>query len=149
MNLLSAMHIQIIYVTSPTSLQSWNIICIDNYNFLKCFHTGVLFELHADSFDWTTCEQDIDIPMLFHISPSSELVLPSNCISGHIYLCAKHGKSRHTAVWSLENVKNSNANLFELDPSKETLANNYVVPEEGISVGLRGKIVVICYKKSP
>lgn len=94
------------------------------------------------------CEQDTDIPMLFHTNPSSELVLPSNCVAEHIYLCAKHGKSRHTAVWSLASVKNSNANLFELDPSKEMKAGNYIVPEEGIHVGLCGKIVVIYYKKS-
>lgn len=105
--------------------------------------TGFLCELQANNFDFTVSMQDTDIPTLFHIIPSPELILPHSCKAQHIYLCAKHGKSRHAAVWSLESVKNSNANLNELDPAKEEQAGNYIVPEEGISVGLCRKIVVI------
>jgi len=105
--------------------------------------TGILCELDENSFDWKKCKQDTNVPMLFHMSPSSKLILPHNCKPRHIYLCAKHGKSRHTAVWTQESVRNSNANLFELNPSKQIQAENYIIPEEGISAGLCGKIVVI------
>lgn len=80
---------------------------------------------------------------MFHASPSPLFTLPSNCKPQHIYFCAKHGKSHHTAVWSLDSVKNSNENLFELNPSKEKEVGNYVLPEEGLREGLCGKIVVI------
>ena len=102
-----------------------------------------MFELNNSSFDWTMFEQDVDMPMLFHASPSPTFILPHDCNPQHIYFCAKHGKSRHTAVWTLDSLKSSNANLFELDPSKEKQAGNYIVPEEGLSEGLCGRIVVI------
>ena len=44
-------------------------------------------------------------------------------------------------MWTLASVEKSNANLFELDPIKKQ-NGNFVVPEEGIGVGLRGKIVI-------
>lgn len=127
------------------------MLCIFGAVGLKCsfntdtyfFHTGILCELDENSFDWKKCKQDTNVPMLFHTSPSSKLILPHNCKPRHIYLCAKHGKSRHTAVWTQESVRNSNANLYELNPSKQIQAENYIIPEEGISAGLCGKIVVI------
>ena len=85
--------------------------------------------------------------MLFHIIPSPKLILPQTWKPQHIYFCAKHGKSRHTAVWTLESLQKSNANLFELDPSKEKQIGKYIVPVEGISEGLCGKIVVISDQK--
>jgi len=88
-------------------------------------------------------KQDVEVPMLFHTSRSPAFVLPHNCELQNVYFCAKHGKSRHTAVWGLECLKRSNANLFELDPSKEKQVVNYIVPEEGIHVGLCRKILVI------
>ena len=81
--------------------------------------------------------------MLFHTSPSPAFVLPHNCKPQNIYFCAKHGKSSRTAVWSLDCLKKSNANLFELDPSKEKQVGCYIVPNEGIHVGLSGKMLVI------
>ncbi|KAL9952406.1 hypothetical protein ACROYT_G039656 [Oculina patagonica] len=105
--------------------------------------TGFLCELDGNIIDWTMFEQDMDVPMLFHASPSPSFMLPHNCKPQHIYFCAKHGKSNHTAVWSLDSLKSSNENLFELDPSKEKQVESYIVPEEGLRVGLCGKIVVI------
>lgn len=104
--------------------------------------TGVLCELHGNSYEWKVCQQDAGYPALLHAVPSSDISFPKNCQAQHIHLCAKHGKSRHTAVWSMTNVANSNANLFELDPNKMR-NGSFVVPEEGIFVGLCGKIVVM------
>ena len=81
--------------------------------------------------------------MLFHTSPSPTFALPHNCKPQNTYVCAKHGKSRHTAVWSLDCLKRSNANLFELDPSKEKQVGNFIVPEQGIHISLCGKMLVI------
>ena len=85
--------------------------------------------------------------MLFHTGPSPSLILPHNCKPQNIYFCAKHGKSSHTAVWGLDCLKRSNANLFELDPFKEKHIGNYIIPDEGIHVGLCGKILVISDKR--
>ena len=110
---------------------------------LLLFQKGFLCELADNIIDWTVFKQDVDVPMLFHAVPSPTLMLPPSCKPQHIHFCAKHGKSRHTAVWSLDCLKSSNANLFELDPSKGKEVGNYIVPEEGLCVGLCGKIVVM------
>lgn len=113
-----------------------------------CFilQIGVLCELHGNSYEWKACQQDASYPALFHVFTSSDFSLPKNCQAQHIHLCAKHGKSRHTAVWPMTNVANSNANLIELDPNKMR-NGSFVVPEEGIFVGLCGKIVVMLNQK--
>ena len=106
-------------------------------------NVGVLCQLDDNFIDWTMVEQDVEMSMLFHTSPSPKLTLPQNSKPQNIYFCAKHGKSSHTAVWGLECLKRSNANLFELDPAKEKQVGNYIVPEEGIHVGLCGKMLLI------
>lgn len=118
--------------------------CLENGNKAHwALLTGVLCQLDDNAIDWTMVKQDVEMPMLFHSSPSHTLILPRNCKPQNIYFCAKHGKSSHTAVWGLESLKRSNANLFELDPSKEKQVGNFIVPEEGIHVGLCGKMLVI------
>lgn len=107
--------------------------------------TGVLCELCDNSIDWTLFEQDVDVPMLFCVSPLQSFVLPANCKLGHVYFCIKHGKSKHTVVWTLESLKSSNANLLELDP-KRRLAGNCIVPRDGLRVGLCQKIVLMSGK---
>lgn len=117
------------------------IVLIHNSTYF-ILQIGVLCELHGNSYEWKVCQQDAGYPALFHAVPSSDISFPKNCQAQHIHLCAKHGKSRHTAVWSMTNVAKSNANLFELDPNKMR-NGSFVVPEEGIFVGLCGKIVVM------
>lgn len=107
--------------------------------------TGVMCELSDNSIDWTLFEQDVDVPTLFYASPSQSFVLPPNCTLQHVYFCIKHGKSNHTAVWTLESLKSSNANLLELDP-KRRLAGNCVVPRDDLRVGLCQKIVLMSGK---
>ena len=92
------------------------------------------------------CKQDDNMPMLFHASPSSKYIVPQNGKFQNTYLCVKHGKSRHTAVWTLESLRRSNANLFELDPSKERQTGQYLIPEEGLCKELCGKVVVLFSK---
>lgn len=108
--------------------------------------TGILCELDGNSFDWTMCKQDDNMPMLFHASPSSKFILPQNGKFQNTYLCVKHGKSRHTAVWTLESLRHSNANLFELDSSKERQTGQYLIPEGGLCKELCGKVVVLFSK---
>ena len=85
------------------------------------------------------------MPLLHHARPSSKFILPQNCKLKNTFLCVKHGKSRHTAVWTLESFETSNANLFELDPSKEEEAGQYLIPEGGVHEGLCGKVVVMFF----
>ena len=91
-------------------------------------------------------KRDVDIPKLFHASPSQSFILPPNCKLQHVYFCVKHGKSNHTAVWTLESLKSSNANLLELDP-KRRQTGNCIVPKEGLGVGLCHKIVVMSERR--
>ena len=92
------------------------------------------------------CKQDDNMPMLFHASPSSKFILPQNGKFQNTYLCVKHGKSRYTAVWTLESLRRSNANLFELDPSKERETGQYLIPEGGLCKELCGKVVALFSK---
>ena len=81
------------------------------------------------------------MPILFHAIPSPELGYHGN--PQRTYFCCKQGKSRHTAVWSLDSLKKSNENLLELDPSKEKQVGKYILPKGGIKAGLCSKIVII------
>ncbi|XP_062517984.1 actin maturation protease-like isoform X2 [Corticium candelabrum] len=58
-----------------------------------------------------------------------------------IYVFARHGQSRHLALWVLDTLVKSNSNLDELDPRKSP--DDFIVPEGGLSVGLKSKTVVM------
>ena len=66
-------------------------------------------------------------------------ICESNSDSVHVF--ARHGKSRHLALWSWDMLLQSNANLVELDPNRT--ADEYVVPIEGLGSALSSKIVIL------
>jgi hypothetical protein len=58
-----------------------------------------------------------------------------------VYIYARHGVSRHLALWPLDILAESNRNLIELDPCKKV--ENFVLPRGGLLEGLNSKTVVI------
>lgn len=61
-----------------------------------------------------------------------------------LHVFARHGKSRHLALWSIEELRKSNSNLLEIDPQRvQCGAGEYVIPEPGgIEDGLCGKALI-------
>lgn len=60
-----------------------------------------------------------------------------------IYLLARQGKSRHLALWSYEDLRISNENLVELDPSRAIDGRSYILPIGGVAAGLKGRALLL------
>ena len=60
-----------------------------------------------------------------------------------VFVYGKHGKSRHLALWSLDDLVKSNGNLYELDPERAKDIEHYMIPDEGVEGGLRGWLVLV------
>lgn len=66
--------------------------------------------------------------------------------NGDVYVFARHGKSRHLAMWSWSTLLESNANLAELDPNR--MPEDYIVPSEGLGKALGSQVVIIQNKQT-
>ena len=116
-----------------------------------CLIVGVAVTLQKDKLNQKLldyCVKDSSLQNHYQLSSAlmseegRELLLAiceSNSDSVHVF--ARHGKSRHLALWSWDMLLQSNANLFELDPNR--IADEYVVPSEGLSSALSSKIVIL------
>lgn len=72
-----------------------------------------------------------------------DMLLSGELQINRLHVFARHGKSRHMGLWSWEELKRSNKNLFEVDPHR-TLPGEYVIPEPGgIKEGLRSQIILL------
>jgi len=60
----------------------------------------------------------------------------------NIYVMAKQGKSKQIGIWSLSKLADSNGNLSEVDPKRNSPID-YIVPLGNKLTGLCGKIIVI------
>lgn len=58
-----------------------------------------------------------------------------------IYLFARHGKSRHLGLWSYSSLMESNANLKEVHPQRDS--NDHVIPSDGISNTLCSLLIIL------
>eukprot|EP00118_Oscarella_pearsei_P011119 m.72228 g.72228 ORF g.72228 m.72228 type:complete len:69 (+) comp35788_c0_seq5:903-1109(+) len=47
-----------------------------------------------------------------------------------LLLFARHGMSKHLALWQYSRLKASNENLHEVDPSKTAQRDNFVIPKD-------------------
>lgn len=59
----------------------------------------------------------------------------------NVWLFCRHGKSRHTGLWPIKDIMQSNANLLELQPNFSL--SDYVMPTGGMQDGLCGKAVLL------
>ena len=98
--------------------------------------------------------RDEDLDWLYHIPPSRVSrddvanIYASTSSANHpptlaIYVYAKQGKSRHTALWSLDSLLSSNANLKEPDPKIAGDPDNWILPSAGITAGLCNQMIFI------
>ena len=75
------------------------------------------------------------------LSTISEWYSPVTSDLSKVYIYARHGRSRHLALWPLDILAESNRNLTELDPRKKV--ENFVLPQGGLLEGLNSKTVVV------
>ncbi|XP_016937819.3 actin maturation protease [Drosophila suzukii] len=61
------------------------------------------------------------------------------------YVLARHGKTRNLAVWSLDTLSESNANLVEFAQPKGYPDNDFLLPPDGIggSLGLNERCILV------
>ena len=101
-------------------------------------------QLSQDSRD--LLQQDQQISSLYHLSNKAkdiaEFHLPMNT-PGDIFVIAKQGKSRRYGLWSYLNLCESNNNLEELSPIRETDERSYVIPENGVKGGLADQAILL------
>ena len=71
-------------------------------------------------------------------SAASSLLLSRD---SNVFVLAAHGKSQHTAVWSLDALRHSNAQLRELGPQRTNDSVEYKLPDEGFEKALSGLMV--------
>lgn len=60
----------------------------------------------------------------------------------NFYVIARHGKSAHPTVWKFTDLLNSNDNLLELAPKRQTDSLVYKVPKGGVKEGLCSKWIL-------
>lgn len=63
--------------------------------------------------------------------------------SREVCLLAKQGKSLRYQLWDFTEVQDSNAQLAELHPQRESDGTVYVLPEGGVRAGLCGQVVLL------
>ena len=85
---------------------------------------------------------------LYHLTPgeaSTRQVLQhlrqQSRAVGRALVFGHQGKSRHTGVWALQALLDSNSQLTELGP--ERTRDDFVLPQGGVEQGLCGKLVRI------
>ncbi|XP_041092298.1 UPF0692 protein C19orf54 homolog isoform X3 [Polyodon spathula] len=84
-------------------------------------------------------QADGTVPGLFY--PPCPGQPPSG--SREVCLLAKQGKSLRYQLWGFTEVQNSNAQLEELQPQRESDGTVYVLPEGGVRAGLCGQVLLL------
>ena len=103
------------------------------------------------------CTVDTEIPTLYYWPESPPLNLcedlattasalafqregssPFSCIRFYVY--GHQGKSKHAGIWSLSDLLQSNAQLEEAGPERNI--EDYIIPPEGVSVGLKAQMLI-------
>ncbi|XP_071453679.1 actin maturation protease [Hetaerina americana] len=84
------------------------------------------------------CIQYLPGERKFTIKQMSKAFVPDK-----LFMLARQGKSLHPAVWKYDDLKDSNENLVEFDPTKAASEMNYIIPPEGVEGGLKGKALIL------
>ncbi|XP_067831124.1 actin maturation protease [Heptranchias perlo] len=99
---------------------------------------GLRCELPEDIY-----EEDPDIPGLFQLRaevPGASY--PEGCVV-EAHLLAKQGKSLKYQLWEYERVHESNSQLTEFSPKRESDGTDYIVPDGGVESGLCGAVILL------
>uniref|UniRef100_A0A803SQ19 Actin maturation protease n=1 Tax=Anolis carolinensis TaxID=28377 RepID=A0A803SQ19_ANOCA len=114
----------------------WNLVtCLSR---VVC--TGALLGLKR-GFQLPPCQEDKEIPGLFHASPSASS-FPLDAVA-ETYLLSKQGKSCRYQLWSYTLLQESNAQLTDFSPKRAADGKVYIVPAGGVREGLCGKAVLL------
>ena len=93
----------------------------------------------ADAVSEHECLED----NLYRINGKSNSVLLKDIDKSNVYFLAKHGKSKWTAIWSYQQLEESNKNLEEVDPQRRD-EREYVLPAGAKLIkDLCGKIICV------
>uniref|UniRef100_A0A803T645 Actin maturation protease n=1 Tax=Anolis carolinensis TaxID=28377 RepID=A0A803T645_ANOCA len=102
--------------------------------------SGALLGLKR-GFQLPPCQEDKEIPGLFHASPSASS-FPLDAVA-ETYLLSKQGKSCRYQLWSYTLLQESNAQLTDFSPKRAADGKVYIVPAGGVREGLCGKAVLL------
>ncbi|XP_064622165.1 actin maturation protease-like [Lineus longissimus] len=106
--------------------------------------TGFLLSSPKSSIDGSSLKPDEQETYLYHGTPEIMQGILRQASDCDIYICGKHGKSRHLGLWNYSKMRTSNENLHELNPDIANSLSKWVVPVEGGHLsGLRGKAVLL------
>ncbi|GFR73803.1 UPF0692 protein C19orf54 homolog [Elysia marginata] len=107
----------------------------------------------------TACEMDTEIPSLCHWPEHPPLSLckdlasfvtdslshakqnNSSSFPVRLYVYGHQGKSKHARLWNLSELLQSNAQLEESGPQRDT--EDYVIPMEGVASGLKSQMLIV------
>ncbi|XP_062995857.1 actin maturation protease [Elgaria multicarinata webbii] len=103
--------------------------------------SGALLGLKG-GFRLPPCQEDEEIPGLFHAAPAAAPLPPLEAVA-ETYLLCKQGKSCRYQLWSYAQVQGSNAQLTDFSPKRAADGKVYVVPAGGVREGLCGKAVLL------
>ncbi|XP_062818906.1 actin maturation protease [Anolis carolinensis] len=122
----------------------------EDFNHEPCFRgghkahwaiaSGALLGLKR-GFQLPPCQEDKEIPGLFHASPSASS-FPLDAVA-ETYLLSKQGKSCRYQLWSYTLLQESNAQLTDFSPKRAADGKVYIVPAGGVREGLCGKAVLL------
>lgn len=95
----------------------------------------------TDVIDTSELSKDEEIDVLFHTNTLSKVAtaVSPDCL----YVYALHGKSRHVALWNLDQLIKSNQNLMELGEERMNDGRSYLLPEGGVRAGLNGLAIAL------
>ncbi|KAK3093344.1 hypothetical protein FSP39_014291 [Pinctada imbricata] len=96
-----------------------------------------------------TLTKDDKLSNLYH-SKDCKLdnnMLKSLCSDGQLYVYGSQGKSRYTAVWSLDSLLKSNSQLHEVEPERMEDRDSYVLPDR-LEEDLCSKIIFLGGQRS-
>ena len=79
---------------------------------------------------------------LYHVVDAAILKFGSKIPKKNIFLIAKQGKSKHTGIWNYVSIEDSNNNLIEINPKRNSHLD-YFLPLDNQLTELCGKIVII------
>ncbi len=90
------------------------------------------------------CQPDTDnkdhfIFQLNHDYDAKVLSVLDNISSANVHVIARHGKSRHLGFWRLDKLCDSNSNLIELCPQRDS--QDFMMTNKGLS--LKSKFVLL------
>ncbi|MBN3310417.1 CS054 protein, partial [Amia calva] len=103
--------------------------------------SGVLLGVSAGA-DPRHIQSDPEVPWMLLPGPQDVPSLLESRVE-EVHLLAKQGKSLRYQLWALEWLRESNSQLYQLDPQRAQDGTQYVVPQGGVEAGLAGQVVLL------